>query len=448
MVEKTAFLNYVFIEALAWIITSNMVCIVLKVPAVKRIYIWTLILLKLGLVNVVCFRMGFVTGRWQIVFLCELSAIVFIGLNMIILEMPLLEVATAVILIELECLGTVVLPMTIMNALFYGKEGLEGRAPLGWQSVLGAAVVLVLNYWVGKFLYEHHINLVDHKLRFRGFWAVITIGYLFYSSIGMGPTGTDFKLTVGQLIPSIIAVIVLYEVSWFVRRNTEKRIQKENESLVIENTVMKEYYTSLDDQIQRTRKLNHDIQNHMTVLRELYEKEHWDDNGKEYIEELEMEFQKSIPTIFCDDPVINAVLTNKRKMCLTNNIPIHIEMKAFQMGNIKEMDMVALFVNLMDNAIEECLRMPKEKRKIEVLCEQREANEFLLIRNSTEKADTPKADFTDETMWKKILKTSKKDAAAHGVGLQIVRDIIDRQEGNLEMSVQDGMFETLIQWII
>ena len=42
-----------------------------------------------------------------------------------------------------------------------------------------------------------------------------------------------------------------------------------NKILNIENAVMKEYYNTLEYQLERTRKFRHDIEKHMNVISEL-----------------------------------------------------------------------------------------------------------------------------------------------------------------------------------
>jgi len=47
------------------------------------------------------------------------------------------------------------------------------------------------------------------------------------------------------------AILIMYSVSWIIRKKNEKRIAQENKILNIENTVMKEYYRTLKYQMDR-----------------------------------------------------------------------------------------------------------------------------------------------------------------------------------------------------
>ena len=78
---------------------------------------------------------------------------------------------------------------------------------------------------------------------------------------------------------------------------------------------------------------------------------------KLYSEQLEEVYQEMKPVIYCSNPIVNAVLVNKAHQCEEKHIKFTIDMMGFETKKMKEIDLVALLSNLLDNAIEECERI-------------------------------------------------------------------------------------------
>ena len=80
---------------------------------------------------------------------------------------------------------------------------------------------------------------------------------------------------------------------------------------------------------------------------------------------------------------------------------------------MKEIDLVALLSNLLDNAIEECERIQdKLDKKIYIHGWRIRNNLFLEVKNTTEK------EVIDSSTFK-----TKKDTKSHGVGMKIIKEI-------------------------
>lgn len=92
------------------------------------------------------------------------------------------------------------------------------------------------------------------------------------------------------------------------------------------------------------------------------------------------------PVIYCSNPIVNAVLVNKVHQCEEKDIKFTIDMMGFETKKMKEIDLVALLSNLLDNAIEECERIQdKLDKKIYIHGGRIRNNLFLEVKNTTEK---------------------------------------------------------------
>ena len=124
-------------------------------------------------------------------------------------------------------------------------------------------------------------------------------------------------------------------------------IEKDNKKIETTLEIMNQSYTELQEQIDAARKYRHDIPKHLHIMEEVV---------------LGLSDGK-----YCDDKLLNAIAHMKVEKCLEKNIDLKI---TFSMSEknistklpIQEIDFNGLVQNLLDNAIEECCRIPESCR--------------------------------------------------------------------------------------
>lgn len=236
------------------------------------------------------------------------------------------------------------------------------------------------------------------------------------------------------IIAVIVVMLFLYEILWFWRWTKNQKTERKNKHLRYENSVMKEYYDTLEHQMQMVRKFHHDINKHMDVLKEMTDKMETREIEM-YSEQLEKVYQGVKPITYCSNPIVNAVLINKIHECEKKQIEFEIDMMNFETKKIREIDLVALLSNLLDNAIEECERIEhKLNKKIRIQGWKIKNNLFLQVSNTTEKEKINQSTFQ-----------TKKDPKVHGVGMKIIQEIIENYDGMMDVEIMDGEIEILVQ---
>lgn len=122
---------------------------------------------------------------------------------------------------------------------------------------------------------------------------------------------------------------------------------------------------------------------------------------------------------YTGNAALDAMLASKLGQCRRHEIKTELKILAGYSPNINTMDLVELCGNLIDNAMESCMRC-KNDRYISVKM-WKEANFWILrIENSKPPSEHPK---------KYNFLTLKEDKGLHGVGLKVVRDIIQKYDG-------------------
>ena len=90
----------------------------------------------------------------------------------------------------------------------------------------------------------------------------------------------------------------------------------------------------------------------------------------------------------------------------------------------------------MDNAIEACEKLPVQKRKILLQAKNEKGLFVLKLENATgqneKRVEMDASDFLPQT--------TKKDQKRHGYGLKSIQEIVQRYEGSMEITKEEGRF--------
>lgn len=110
------------------------------------------------------------------------------------------------------------------------------------------------------------------------------------------------------------------------------------------------YYTLLEEQQKQIREMQHDINNHVAVIRSLTAGAPEGTDLKQYAEEVAT--PKLINLHYCRNAILNALLVNKAADCEKAGIEANFDIKLTAgTAGFDDYDLVALVSNLLDNAI-------------------------------------------------------------------------------------------------
>ena len=125
---------------------------------------------------------------------------------------------------------------------------------------------------------------------------------------------------------------------------------------------------------------------------------------------------------------MDAIFNEKYQRAREEGIVIRFQVNDLSQISIPTDDLVVLLSNLLDNAIEACLRLPEDRA---IACSLVHEEELLLsIRNTSPAVQIENG----------RIETSKEPKAEHGFGLAAVRDILMRLEGEYVMDYSEPWF--------
>ena len=196
-----------------------------------------------------------------------------------------------------------------------------------------------------------------------------------------------------------------------------------------QNDLMEKHITEVENIYRQMRGWRHDYHNHiqtMKAYRSLGENEKIDT----YLNSLETDLTSVDTLIKSGNVMVDAILNSKLSLAKDRRISINAKAVVPKKITISEIDLCIIIGNLLDNAIEACMRNNDEaKRFIRVYMDLKRDNLYLSITNSL-----------DGTVRKQDGRYISSKGGNHGFGLLRVDKIVDKYAGYIKRRDAEGAF--------
>lgn len=231
------------------------------------------------------------------------------------------------------------------------------------------------------------------------------------------------------IVTVCIAMLCCY-IGYSVFRISEQNAKlMDYELLQLENQEKERQIQEIQRADSRTKQLQHDYKNHCMAMQELLKK------GKlmeleEYLQELTGRYLvQGEEYVHTNNNMIDAVINSKILYCKENNIDINSFITG-DLKNVNNLETSVILFNLLDNAVEACLKC-LDDRRIEIRICKEEHNLEVFIKNN----------IVDSVLKiNKELQTYKEDKSCHGIGHVSVETIVKEKDGMIEYYEDEKMF--------
>lgn len=186
-----------------------------------------------------------------------------------------------------------------------------------------------------------------------------------------------FPVLEGAALVLLITVYVLFYgiVTGIVERG---KLEKRSQLLELQSRQFRE----LQEYMKQTRRLRHDFRQSVHILSSFAEK--GDLNAvKAHLSEYEQRLDAGVPMHYCANAALNALFGYYAERA--NALYIKTDWKIELPGplGISELDMAALFGNLMENAITACVALPADRRYFGLISEIRCGNALYVVSTNS-----------------------------------------------------------------
>jgi len=234
-------------------------------------------------------------------------------------------------------------------------------------------------------------------------------------------------LAAGLLIV-LIVIFIMYEM--FVREETRNI----DLSTRIQRLEMETHFFSELDAIQTDlRTWRHEYKNNLVAIRALVESGSLQ-KTLDYIDGISSTSLLDSAMLYTGNTVLDAVINSKLILARSRGINVNIQAVYPESISINDNDLCAIAGNLLDNAIEACMRMSENgnSRFITISILLKGKNLALSIINS----------YNGEIKRAGSKLLTVKNTQFHGIGIQYVDSIVGKYQGHVLREYKDGVFET------
>lgn len=197
-----------------------------------------------------------------------------------------------------------------------------------------------------------------------------------------------------------------------------------------QNDLINKHCTEVDNIYRQMRIWRHDYHNHIQAMLVMA------DNPVElrkYLWMLNDELTNMDTVLKTGNVMVDAILNSKLSLLKSKNISVHAKATIPTELRISEIDLCAIIGNLLDNAMEACLRQNEiEERFIRIYIGIIKKQLYICVTNSV----------GGEV--KKLGNTylSSKNSDTHGFGLMRIDRLTDKYNGYVNRQSEEGVFAT------
>lgn len=247
----------------------------------------------------------------------------------------------------------------------------------------------------------------------------------------------------------VIAVILLVIANITTLYIMDKLIKYEDSHLRLQYMekqfqMQENHYKELERRQNQINEFYHDMKNYLLAIGgylESGEYEKAEVKINQASENLNINKQKNIVTgNICLDALLNSKIIKMQQ----ENILFEYKIRIPDNLNLDYIDLCIAIGNALDNAIEACIKIKNDIRKILLTCTQSENYIAITITNTTKGAEV---DFNNVNYLKGIFNkslTTKSNKNLHGYGLQSIIHIVEKNNGNVIIEQKETSFNIQI----
>ena len=307
-----------------------------------------------------------------------------------------------------------------------------------------AAITYSLKFLLSSGIKKIHKPMVASSASIK--WAPLTIGFPLISLVGIsicyylsmnGKIAVAFVLfSSGILLATNAVILILIDL-------TEKNnlAQEQQKTLNEQLRSQRANIDALSSAYATQRKMTHEFRGYLFALSDMLA------NGdtaaaQTYLDELKVRQTERILLVNTHNPIIDAILNQKGYAAKEQEIDLHFEINDLSEVAIPSVDLTVVMSNLLDNAIEACLKLEEAKRRIEVsvLRDEAYADGDAKLYVSIINTSLP------VHIEKDCIATTKLEPHLHGFGLPCAKELLRRNNAFYTMDYHDGAFQFCFEW--
>lgn len=243
-----------------------------------------------------------------------------------------------------------------------GLPAAEVYIPVQWSDLWGIVIFAVL-FGILCFLFAKKLKRLRSKEpRHRKALGCLEIGYILMAIYSVLNDPYDFGSyfdVVKVTLLVIVAVVTAVGVQIF--HIYRKRVKLENEYYHLSQNLMETYYGELLSQTQKIKQYQKTLQLQMEEMQKYEKQELSSEKLTAYLTDLRQQYDEITMGIYCQDWVIDALLSQKKKLCKEKGIQIEFYFQNYQGSAGQNKALLQQLVQTLDTAIQQVEKKKGDK---------------------------------------------------------------------------------------
>lgn len=224
---------------------------------------------------------------------------------------------------------------------------------------------------------------------------------------------------------TVLTVLAIISRSIFIKL-VDKRIA------AYQNDLVEKHYEEVENMYRQVRGWRHDYKHHIQTMKAHLAMGQYEELDG-YLNELDADLM-SVDTVLKTGNVrIDAALNSKLALAKAKGIRVNAKAVVPKTLMIKEVDLCVIIGNLLDNAIEACVKEDKEKQFIRVYIDILKEQLYIYVSNSM-----------SDNIRKHGGQYLSTKRGNHGFGLMRIDRVVQKYDGFLNRQHEEGVFATEI----
>lgn len=322
--------------------------------------------------------------------------------------------------------GVVVAAGLIGEMVFAGTSGVI--ADILVRLMIGVPLIFCL-YGYFRPLYRSMLRMLD-----RG-WALFCLMpfafyWIFYILFMRHAASTDdlaLRLLLVLLALSMMVVAYAIICIFFMQIKRQAEITGRQALLKSQVAALSKQTEAIYDSMEQTRILKHDMRHYLKSASTLLRSGEIE-KALDFLDSIDSDMEKSKLQQFCENPVVNAILSFYAEKARQEGIPITMTLDIRREIPMKDTELSVVLANAIENAIHACMEIPPgQKREITVTCTS--SPKFALeIANPC----------TNAVFDREGKPVSSEEG--HGLGTKSIEAVANQYNALLDYEVKDGIF--------
>lgn len=379
----------------------------------------------------VLFRRVFVLSNED---LAAIMSVVWIALYLLFYRLCIKAGITRLLFVLLMMLNYSSFTAIICNYLTYHRLPFASEQPYSIHISLVFAVVLSISYPVIYLLFKKKVRAIIECSENQTIWRILwlipaTFCLAYYYSVFANGGLTAYSSSLNNVIFAFAfnasGLFVIFIVLCLVEdSNATIRLKDENYQLSLQFM----QYEKLSAQMEDSRRAEHDLRQTARVIHSYLQS---GDQSllEEYLRQYVDTLPNETPVLFCNDPVVNALLSYYDTRAQASDIDLQINIQYNDTLPITDPDKVVLLGNLLDNALEACIRQKTADKHI-LFSIVPQGNALTIIVDNSFDGQVSKS--------KESLLSSK--TGRPGIGISSSQKIVEKYGGIIRFEYQKKTF--------